>query len=83
MMGEREYTHRMDQDNDPLGSECVLVCMLEGTKFQIDIKKQNLYRETTVTTAKTKTRRKKRGVEWEERENIVSQNRLTWCSTWF
>ena len=31
---ERILSHRMDQDGDPLGSECILVCMIEGTKIQ-------------------------------------------------
>ena len=74
----------MAQD-DPLGPEYILVCMLEGAKFQVYIHKGNLYRETratTTTTKHTKTRRQKRGVEWEGRENIISQSGPKQCSTW-
>ena len=31
---ERKYNLRVNQNRDPLGSECILVCMIEGTKFQ-------------------------------------------------
>ena len=40
---KREYNLNVDQHGAPLGSECILVFMLEGTKFQNYKAKQNLH----------------------------------------
>ena len=64
---ERIQSHRVDQEGDPLSSECILFFVLEGAKFQIYINQQNSYKDPTSTT---KHKRDKKGGQNGKQERI-------------